>query len=434
MSHQNKLFKLFHFTGFILIFLLIISVSCDKETDMGNGVQPESDRMYLTYTDTLEINTFTASEDSLTSYSNSLSLLGSYIDPVFGIADASFLSQLRLSSNNVTFDESSDGQTVADSVVLTLVLRGTYGDASTSQNISVYRLNQSIYVDSIYYSDIQADNYYQAADLLGTINYIPANVDTLLNIKLDISVAEMLLNEDTLTYTNNETFLEFFKGIYVKTDQATSGGAIASFDLLSDSSLMTLHYKDNGTAKSFNFLINKYCARINSYQHDYTGAAFSGHIDDAFQDSVVYLQGLGGVKARLIFPNIDYWRGITNIAINKAELYIPIEMKESSLDDFGIPIDLTLRIINDDYTQQLVPDDPYYNSNNDYFNGAYNSDEKAYRLNITRYFQYLINGTYSDNGLFLYPLEKRISAKRVVINSGQHSNKMKLLVTYTKIL
>lgn len=432
---QNKLFKLFHFTGFILIFLLIISVSCDKETDLGIDVQPESDRLYLTYTDTLEIKSFTASEDSLTSYSNSLNLLGSYVDPVFGIADASFLTQLRLSSNNVTFDENSDGGLTADSIVLTLVLKETYGNTSSSQNISVYRLNQSIYKDSTYYSDIQADNYYLTSDLIGTMSYIPANVDTLLKIKLDVSFAEMLLNQDTLTYTSNETFLEFFKGIYVKTDQATSDGAIACFDLLSDSSLVTLYYKDDAVNSEFDFLINSYCARINSYQHDYSATVFSGNIDDAtFQDSVIYLQGMGGVKARLIFPNINHWRGISNIAINKAELFVPIEMKESSLDDFDIPIDLTVRIINDDYTQQLVPDDPYYNSTNEYFNGTYSSDEKAYRLNITRYFQQLINGSFSDNGLFLFPLEKRISPKRVVINSGQHSNNMKLLVTYTKIL
>ena len=75
----------------------------------------------------------------------------------------------------------------------------------------------------------------------------------------------------------------------------------------------------------------------------------------------------------------------------------------------------------------------YYNENNNYFGGYYDDITKSYRINITRYFQYLLSEDYSDMGLYIFPYDKRITANRVVVTGANHSNKLKLLLTYTKL-
>ncbi|MFH2141648.1 MAG: DUF4270 family protein [Bacteroidota bacterium] len=412
----------------------ILFSACDKDTDLGLEVQPESDRLFLQYTDTINIQSFTVSEDSLSSYSNSLNILGSYVDPVFGVANASFLTQVRLSSNNVVFDQQKDGSLAFDEIVLYLRVNDGYGNSSSNQNVSVYKLSSSIYKDSVYYSDIQTESYYQVTDLVGEISYSLAQSDTVLPIVLNTSFGESILFADTANFIDNDAFLNFLKGLYLKVEEVTSDGVITYFDLLSDQSYMTLKYHDSQGTYAFDFVINNNCARINAFNHDYSLTVFNANINNSsFQDSVLYLQGLGGVKTRILFPNINYWRSIQGIAINKAELFIPIETAENSLNSFTVPEKLTVRAIKSDMSSEMIIDDPYFNSNNNYFNGAYSSDEKAYRMNITRYFQYLLKGTYSDNGLYLFPNLTRVEANRVVINSGQHSNNMKLLITYTKL-
>ncbi len=411
--------------------IIIFFYGCKKNTsDIGLNVQPEGDRLIVTYTDTITINTLTVSEDSLTSYRNSANLLGCYIDPVFGKTKASFLTHIRLTSQNINFDQTNNGSLTPDSIVLYLEKANSYGNEATSQNIKIYELNNAIYYDSIYYSDIVASNYYDNTGLIGEVAYTPESADTTLIIKLYDSFATQLLFADTSNYSNNETFLEYFKGIYVTVDDVTSDGAILYLDLLSDNSKIVLYYHDSEGNHEFEFGINSNCQRINVFEHDYTGTNIINPIQN---DSVLYIQGMGGVKGKLTFPFINTIRDLGDIAINKAELLLNIETNEPTINNFDVPAQMTLRAINNNGTISLLPDDPIFNEDNNYFNGYYDSNTKTYKINITRYFQYLLAGNYSDKGLYLFPYDKRITANRVVLAGAGHSNKIKLLLTYTKL-
>ena len=216
--------------------------------------------------------TYTTKEDSLRSDEASYALLGSYLDPVFGLHSASFYSQLRLSSNNADFGTSP----VADSIVLTLVYKAVYGDTLTPQTVNVYELDENIYRDSSYYSN---DAFATAGVMLGSKTFVPAPLDSVwvdsvkkappLRIKLDPFLAQRFIAvSGSANLADNSSFLEFFKGIYVTTNPVGSKGAILSFDLLNSLSQVTMYYK-NSTSDSlkYNFVINENCARINHFDH-----------------------------------------------------------------------------------------------------------------------------------------------------------------------
>ncbi|MFH2094095.1 MAG: DUF4270 family protein [Bacteroidota bacterium] len=419
---------------FALLFFTVF-VGCRKDpSDIGLDLIPESERMNVVFCDTSAVIAYTVSEDSLNTNNNSASLVGSYNDPVFGRTYASFLAHLRLSSNNVNFHRSTS--TVADSLILYINVAGYFGDGNSKQIIRVYRMNNAISTDSIYYSDINPRNYYDGSGLIGTDVLAPEN-DTMIKINCS-GLMQEFMNADTLNFIDNDAFLEYFKGIVVTTydpynEPGGTNSCILYCDLLSSSTKMIMYFHDT-VSYSFPFIINDNSERINAFEHDYSSVIFRNNIDNfALEDSVIYLQGMGGVKGKIVFPGITGWRSMANIVIHKAELLINIETNESSAGLYDVPGRLTLRAINDDGTTSLLLDDPANNQYGNYFGGYYDDDEMYYKINITRYFQNLLGGKYSDNGLYLFPYDKRITANRVVVTSGSHTKRMKLMVTYTKL-
>ena len=79
---------------------------------------------------------------------------------------------------------------------------------------------------------------------------------------------------------------------------------------------MTLYYKnDENDSLKYDFLINEHCARFNNFNHyDYSDAV--PEIIDTnitLGDSILYLQAMGGIKTKIMFPNIQIWDNKTNL-------------------------------------------------------------------------------------------------------------------------
>ena len=109
--------------GLILAFSVIFS-SCEKEpSEVGIGLQPGSDKIIVA-TDSLAVFTKTVRDSSIATDERSLSLLGSYQNDIFGQTNASFITQLTLSSGNV----SEDAVIEPDSMELILNYGGYIGD------------------------------------------------------------------------------------------------------------------------------------------------------------------------------------------------------------------------------------------------------------------------------------------------------------------
>jgi len=127
-----------------ILFALISLFACQKDpSDIGLSLQNENEIINGNIIDTVSLKAFTIKEDSLSSDERTYSLLGSFLDPIFGYSEASFITQMRLPSSNASFGTNP----VADSMVIYLDYRSYYGDTTISQTFDVYEIEKSIYLD-----------------------------------------------------------------------------------------------------------------------------------------------------------------------------------------------------------------------------------------------------------------------------------------------
>ncbi|MCF8371302.1 MAG: DUF4270 domain-containing protein [Bacteroidales bacterium] len=444
MRYINQLYLLF------LISIFAVLQSCtDGDNIIGKDILPPSDEVLLDYSEGFAIESYTLSIDSLISDDGAFSsarpynLLGSYNDPVFGQSDAGFLTEVRLSKNQVNFEDDF----VPDSLVLSLELKSIYGEPRQSGplEIFVYQLSDSIELDSSYASNMDASPYFDEASPLAHFQYAPLYIDSVLTIRIDNQ--ELLdIFKDTFNLYDNENFKKVFYGFYLKTGTITNSGSIVAFNLLSELSKLSLHYHyytgspivSPSERLQFDLLINEKCARINLFDHDYQNAQSPiQHIDDPqANDTLIYVQAMAGLKSKISFPNIEQWAesikvGSGNLAITRARLYIPV--LENSTDKYTPPPSLNLFNINDDGEEENFPD---LISNgtlySEYFNGLYNEDISAYEFNIAQYIQKVISGEIPNNGFYIAPyLSTNISsANRVILKSGSAVDGIKLYISY----
>lgn len=440
---KNKRFPASQATLVLLAIALISLFSCEEDNSFGYELIPGQDTLHGYFDSSSSLSGYTFYQDSIRSdegifsSAHPYSIVGSYLDPVFGFTKADFLTEVRLSSNLVSFGDTM----VADSLILYLKLAETYGDfrQAVPTQISVYKLSSNIHYDSIYYSNINPESYYNPSDLVGTYTYYPQSSDSMLRIALDTTAFMSIFRTDSMML-NSDTFRIYMPGFYVTSEAVDQGGQILSFDMLSTSSQLSLyyHYQEDddkpilpvSSTRKFNFLINSSCARVNHLTHDYSKAwtPIQGIGDSTFATSVAYVQGLGGVKFKINTAGLEHWKDSTGLVIVKAELIIPVV--ENSTDFFDAPSILALSKLENDTNQFLS--DQYHNGTyyTEYFNGNYNATRGEYRFNIAQHLQDIISGESENLPLVLYPYstENPVRANRVIIDQSN----IQLHVQYLK--
>jgi hypothetical protein len=469
--------RIFGAKFFLLIIVVILTsiTACDKESSVGLGVQPPNDLLHVGFQDTTRIVTKTVKEDSLRTdqglISNGYYIVGKYIDPIFGEADASIYTQLKLISDAPTFGINP----ICDSVVLSLKYYGTYygetsGRRPAKQTISVYQLNDQISTAVPFYSDSVVPGSavpipYLANDLANHKTFVPDLTDSVsaegtllhphnklapqLRVQLQKEFGQVILNrQGNIELNDNSTFTPFMKGLYI-TAKNTTGlnpgeGRINSF-IMQASYVKIYYHNTSPTLDTLSLTLALWdVARFMTYNHDYTGASaylnqqLNDHTDTALYPhyTSTYIQSMAGVKTKIEFPNLLNFAKPHPVAINKAELVVNVDPATIAYNgnNFNPPDNLLLFGINDDKTLFLLPDlteIPYY------YNGAYDATTHQYRLNISRYIQQVLTGKLHNNGLYLTlpHISGAITANRVVIGGGVPgtTNQMKLEITYTKL-
>lgn len=447
MKLTQNFWKLFF--GILPFFFVLFLFSCNDDSNLiGIDILPPGDNVPVRF---YEESNFTAStflvdsvrsdEDNYSATRN-FNLLGSYVDPVFGGLQAGFLTQIRLSKNSVNF---GDGFKI-DSLVLYLDMAGYYGDMRQfmHQNFYLYELTDTLALSEDYYSNINVNNYISEESLRATQVYFPLSSDTLMAIKLNPEDYYSILS-DTNNLIDNEIFTDVIKGFYLGSDQVQSGGSILYFDLLSDLSRLTLYYHEAGDTsfiepasaqKSFNFLINENCARINVFKHDYEMATtpFSLGSDSSLNDSSVYIQACAGPQVELDMSNLMHWRDSSDVIITRAELILPVQLNSNTIYNPLSILSLVRKSAEDEY---LYLPDQYHNGTfySNYFDGAFTSDSLYYHFNIAQYVQDFINGNIENDPLILrpYATENPVIANRCILNKPDLLKGMKIRITYLKI-
>lgn len=404
---------------------LLVFTSCKKDPSaIGLDLHPQSDKVTAAMIVSDGIRAYSFTEDSLTTDERSLALLGSYNDPVFGLASASFVTQMRLLTFNVTFGNNAQ----ADSMIIMLDYQSYYGDTSIAQTFHLYELTQSIYPDSTYYSNLSPGFLTGQQAPIGTYTYQPRPKDTSLVISLPQAFAQKFIDAPASVWADNAAFLSFFKGFCFVADTMTPGGAIMYYNLLSTKTKVVLYFTNETTSSSYSFSINSNCARINLFKHNFTSSQITALNDSLANPDHLFIQAMAGTGVRLYLPGLETYRDSGAIVVSKAELVIPVNSLYTSTI-YPNPPKLLNVAFNENKTYSFLPD---YLSGEAYFGGSYNDAKKEYRFNIGRYVQQIIDGQREDFGIAILSGDNRVSAYRTVIKNTGNPDGIRLEMYYFK--
>lgn len=422
----NSLYK-----TLIIGVLVIFGVSCSKTTEsIGNGLLSDSDHIGVAFVDTLQIDCHSVLIDSMLTKNYSTVLLGSMMDPIMGLTNANFFTQLHLSSTNHYFGD----EPIIDSVVLQLAISGYYGDTTTWQTIHVYELADSLSASNDYYqfSDVAVNGF----DLANSYMFRPhpystgavVGNDTLtqavIRIPLEISLGEQFASADSAIFSSTIAFQEYFYGLKICFENVGQGGAITSINPTSNSvTQLQIYYRETPDANPmrYYFYITSGDVYFNQYIHDYSlgSPEFVQQVVDGQTElgqQQLYLQSMGGVRTVLGFPDLMDWaeslkEDNAHLVINEAKLILPTLNSTADSLVFTPPASLALLSINEDGSTSLLPD---YMEGTNYYGGNYSSDKKGVTFRISEYLQSMILGNQTSQGIYVSIVGAAFNAKRWV--------------------
>ena len=347
----------------------------------------------------------TVAEDSLRSDESINLLLGQITeDPIFGENTGAFCQQMLLPANNI--EEISN--IVVDSVFITYTYSDFYGDLNENEDleISVHELEESIYKDSIYYSDYTP--IYNSTNLAVNKFIIEgdSNSSPYLKIQLSNSFGEQIINATgTDDMIDDEAFLEFFKGFYV---EATASNTIMYLNPIADKSRFSIFYHEIGvdTMLSFDCDFGGDAARINLFNEKTI-------IDATLNPDYRYIQSMGGHKIEFIFTDLpSIQQKVEGKAINR----VTVDLK--TIEDNNYASHEKLFLVRETNEGKIVFLTDFTIEGESHFGGELK--DGIYSFNITRYFVQLLNNPeYTD--------------KLYILSSGAAANANRTILEYSKI-
>ncbi len=430
---KNRYFNFTNLLGALLILILGVTGCKKGDESLGMNLLPGSSLIDTrSYHEKGQMTAFTFTDEKIRSDRPAYSYIGSFNDPLYGRTDGSFAAQFRL-----PYHPDYDPTSTVDSLVLRLTYARLYGDTVNSQTLKVYELDGGLIYDAQYLSSFHPKNIANTT-LLGAATFVPkfrtdsAQTDTTeqtIRIHLSPSLGAKLLSLDTLDMISNDIFLEKFKGLYVEAEPISRKGTLIG--ITNTATVLSLHYHTN-TKDSlyFNYRITGNSALVSGFTHDYTNSIFYGKLNqEVVQDSLLFIQSLGGTKVKVNVPSLTQWADSSNFLINKATLAFHVDTLLTDMQRYRIPARVYLKIENED-GDEVFPKDSELSSS--YYGGYYDASSATYNFNITQHLQQIIDGEVSNKGFYLVHSDRNSVASRVVLKGGTSSKPMELLINYTR--
>ena len=408
---------------FLLTFLILnIIYSCTEATPIGAELL-EEDQEELLFSNTVPVNATTIVGTPVPTYSPFVTfqlpnyLFGEIDDPDFGKSNASVYSQISKSFAPPFLA----GLFNVDSLVLSIDYDSlnVVGNFSEPFNIEVYRLQESLSNTADYTSD---QTFATEDNLIGEATIVPSFIDSIevdnyfsgtdsiftttesahIRIPLDLGINQGLGSEllDSSIYVSDTTFVNFFRGVYIRA--VTSNGGLASFNFNSTISRMTLYYRERNVLYEYRYPFTVGNARNSLLVHETEGAAINDAIDNE-NSELLYLQSLGGANIEINFPDVSEF---DNIVVNRAELELTVA---TTPDEDELPIvpqivvsslrDGEIEVV-DDVLAAIFSTAPI---DTDVFGGIPVTETvdglilTTYTINLSGYFQSLVEGNADPN-------------------------------------
>ncbi|MEA3451985.1 MAG: DUF4270 family protein [Bacteroidota bacterium] len=419
----------------IIFVLLLFSIACNDSYNIGENIIPADDFANVYMTDTVTVYMYTDSIYREETGGAEVLMVGKYTDPVFGVSNSSFVTQI-MQNDYPNWGDSA----VLDSVCISFALTDDYyyGDNEIMPNLSVYELTEIIN-DQDYYSNENPDDY-TSYSLLGTetaikftaSDSIDSNVVGL-RIRLDDAFGQRLIDDSDDFFDSPDYFYEIFRGIYVECNNSPGLFKIRN-DIHDDTEYFGLifyyHFPASpSTTNKYVLPITSSSKHFNLFNHDYSGTPFESEISSPSPAPAqyVYLQAMAGTRVRIEMPglmNID-----NNWLINKAELIIN-EAPSAVLGDFD-HLEL-LWLVGYNPIKRKVFFEEYYQSS--YV--GFGIENNQFKLNITRIAQNYMKDVFQNDEVDIYLdlLNTSSDFGRTILTNGINTeNPSKLVITYTII-
>ena len=422
-----------------LFCVAAVFASCSKSPEnIGVDFQSDDNFLNLQFTDTVEIQCHSALVDSI-STTEVMPLLGSVIDPVYGLTTAGFYTQLHISSNTPALDSA-----VVDSVVLLMEINGFYGDTMTTQTFNVYELADSLKshethtyysCSTVAYNDVDLAQAFQTSPR-------PRTKDTtgvaILRIPLSEEAHEIV--KRLSANSSNDDLRQKLYGLLVTTTQVTMGGCILGIDLTDNSNtVMRVYYRDKEDLSkqlSYDFYVTSDDTYFSSFSHDYTLGSpnFKQQVlegDTLLGRQEIFVQPMAGVRTKIKMPNIDKWKveEKEHILINEARLIMTGAATDTAV--FKSPAALALVMIDDDGSLITLPD---ISEGVSYYGGTYNRASNTVMFRISEYIQNIVAGKKKNNGLWMSVSGASFVPNRWIMGgSNAEEGRIRLEVKYSII-
>ena len=432
---------------FALIAACALS-ACTTEPDLlGLNLTPQGDRLNALYNDTTTVLAFNTSTDTLRTsvlpgYSGTsfnTILCGAIYDSTFGKIEASFASQLWLSTLKPVFTNIP----VADSVVFQVPYAGLFGDTLSAQTLKVYELTESLRSDTTYYS-----NHFITPDpafLLATSTFVPKIKDSvtvdaikyppLLRIKLANSFGNKILSGGA-NLDNQENFRKYIKGFYVTaTPKDVLGqGSILTLDLSGSYSGIKVYYHTPTDSGSLSVYVDGQSSQrfntFNTHNYQFADPLFKAQYlskDTTKGQQKLFLSGMSPSDIKITFPYILKYNAKQKTGFNQAFLVIDAPYASSTIYP---PSQLSLYKVYTDGKKYAVEDQS--TSTAAAVNGTYDTTKKQYRFAITQYLQNILKTGKQDYYLVLSTnTPGRTPAELVIPGTKSGKNRIRLEMIYT---
>lgn len=212
----------------LLLSMTVLAIaSCNDDLQsVGSTIQPDGDKI-TPYSDSIQLKAETIQIDSIYAKS-SVGLLGTFNDPTFGALKSDYLCQFYCPDNYKFKYTPNLGK--IDSVELKIVYYNSLGDTLAPMQASIYQVTKPLNKD--FYTNIKPTDYCDLSILLGAKSYsaydqsIPDSVRKAtsfvptLTIPFSQQFGQDFYNatlEHPEYFKNQESFNNYFKGVYVTT-------------------------------------------------------------------------------------------------------------------------------------------------------------------------------------------------------------------------
>jgi hypothetical protein len=228
---------------------------------------------------------------------------------------------------------------------------------------------------------------------------------------------------------SNDVFLNTFKGLYLEASSVNRKGTLIGITPTT-TSMGIYYHTSKKDSLFFAYNVTSNSAVVAAFTHDYRNAAFATRLNqENIQDSLVYIQAMGGTKVKVNVPSMNKWIDSTQYLINKATITFHVDTLVTDMRRYSMPSRVYLKYMNAS-GEEVFPKDSELSSS--YYGGYYNSLTATYSFNITRHLKQIMNKEVVGTTFYLVHSDRAGSPSRVVLKSGSSAFPIELSINYTR--